>query len=79
MLEYTTCPKCGCSCRVRAGGGTCQQCFTPFRVDCSRCGQVGAVAYGVCDPCQQATRAPQGEAMRLFAPAPNQIPGQLNL
>lgn len=33
----------------------------------------------VCDPCQERLRAPQGEAERLFTPAPRVIPGQLEL
>lgn len=78
--EYVTCPNCGCAARVGLhGGGSCQQCFTPFRVSCSRCGQLGAVAYGVCGSCQTADREPQGESMRLFTPAPTQLPGQLSM
>lgn len=55
--------------------------------ECSRCGQRHAVALAgagqippnICEPCQQQDRKPQGEAVRLFEPAPNQIPGQLAL
>jgi hypothetical protein len=34
---------------------------------------------GPCAACVQSDRAPQGEAVRLFTPAPAQLPGQLNL
>lgn len=33
----------------------------------------------VCDSCRALDRAPQGEAVRLFIPAPAQTPGQLQL
>jgi hypothetical protein len=29
-----------------------------------------------CESCREADRAPQGEAVRLFTPAPAQLPGQ---
>lgn len=51
-------------------------------VECHRCGQrlvVPPAAPRVCEPCRASDREPQGEAVRLFQPAPNQIPGQLNL
>jgi hypothetical protein len=32
-----------------------------------------------CERCRDLARAPQGEAVRLFTPAPAQLPGQLNL
>jgi hypothetical protein len=48
---------------------------------CTRCLQssLTPLVPNVCAKCQQREHEPQGEAMRLFAPAPNQIPGQLNL
>lgn len=62
---------------------------------CPDCGQMKSPAYFgdgwsltrsgelICDPCLTARRAadrePQGEALRLFTPAPNQLPGQLTL
>jgi hypothetical protein len=54
--------------------------------DCRYCGKpfvslLGAI-YTVparCDACRDLARAPQGEAVRLFTPAPAQLPGQLNL
>jgi hypothetical protein len=33
----------------------------------------------LCEPCKSKLYEPQGEPMRLFAPAPNQIPGQMSL
>jgi hypothetical protein len=51
-------------------------------VECHRCGQRLAVppaAARICEPCRGLERQPQGEATRLFTPAPNQIPGQLAL
>jgi hypothetical protein len=45
-----------------------------------RCGQhavaLEAGAPRVCDACRDLARAPQGEAVRLFTPAPAQLPGQ---
>jgi hypothetical protein len=43
------------------------------------CDTVPAALRG-CEPaCRDLARAPQGEAVRLFTPAPAQLPGQLNL
>jgi hypothetical protein len=55
--------------------------FDAFASPCFRCGQVkpDPRPYGLCDPCKSAEREPQGEAMRLFSPAPNQLAGQLTL
>lgn len=49
--------------------------------DCTRCGQtvITREAVPMCATCRKADRAPQGESMRLFTPAPNPIPGQLSL
>jgi hypothetical protein len=52
---------------------------------CPRCHQIMALdprpdapwISVVCETCRAIERAPQGEAVRLFAPAPNQITGQL--
>jgi hypothetical protein len=48
---------------------------------CVRCGQTVITRADVprCETCQRLERQPQGEATRLFTPAPNQIPGQLAL
>lgn len=40
-----------------------------------KCGQLSGDEK-VCDACRAAERAPQGEAVRLFAPAPAVMPGQ---
>jgi hypothetical protein len=32
--------------------------------------------FGICDACRALERQPQGEAVRLFTPAPAQMPGQ---
>lgn len=45
-------------------------------VECPRCGQLREIS-GVCEWCRKADREPQGEAVKLFEPAPTQIPGQL--
>jgi hypothetical protein len=49
--------------------------------DCARCGQVviTRAAVPMCETCQKLARAPQGEPMRLFTPAPTQLAGQLTL
>lgn len=49
-------------------------------VTCQKCGQVRfPQSYTLpftCQKCREAEHAPQGEAVRLFEPAPNQVPGQ---
>jgi hypothetical protein len=80
MPSHVTCPRCGCAARVGAHHSAyCVQCFTSFRIDvaCPQCGQLGRV--DACDPCRRLERRSQGEAVRLFEPAPNQMPGQLAL
>jgi hypothetical protein len=45
-----------------------------------RCGQL--TAHGIdrtCGPCQARDKAPQGEAVKLFEPAPTQLAGQTAL
>jgi hypothetical protein len=55
--------------------------------DCPRCGQTVASDRDpllfvvnhvpmVCDSCRERDREPQGETVRLFTPAPAQMPGQ---
>jgi hypothetical protein len=46
--------------------------------ECASCGQLTASASGVCNACKATERAPQGQAVRLFEPAPNQLTGQLS-
>jgi hypothetical protein len=53
---------------------------------CARCGQEAIMDEStdcaeahVCESCRAKDCERQGEAMRLFAPAPNQIPGQMSL
>jgi hypothetical protein len=58
-------------------GASCALCSTPQA--CPRCGQTGAMCGEVCITCRAVDREPQGETVRLFEPAPTQIPGQLNL
>lgn len=55
------------------------ECAAQGESACHRCGQWAILAGDVCQPCRAQDRQPQGEAMRLFTPAPNQIPGQLAL
>jgi hypothetical protein len=47
---------------------------------CARCGQtvITRAETPVCGVCADLARAPQGETVRLFEPAPVQMPGQLN-
>jgi hypothetical protein len=88
MPDHVSCPRCGCACRVQPHDHAhCVQCFTSFRpsqvgprlpYSCPQCGQMSDV-QGHCDTCRDLARAPQGEAVRLFTPAPAQLPGQLNL
>jgi hypothetical protein len=78
MTSHVTCPRCGCAARVGAHHSAhCVQCFTTFRTDiaCPSCGQLGRDT--VCDSCRTTAREPQGEAVRLFEPAPTQLDGQL--
>lgn len=44
---------------------------------CPRCGQTGTA--DVCGACRKLEREAQGESVRLFEPAPTQLPGQLAL
>jgi hypothetical protein len=43
---------------------------------CPRCGQLSDAA-GPCATCRAVDREPQGETVRLFEPAPAQMPGQV--
>lgn len=45
---------------------------------CGTCGQLQVTA-GACDACQTLEREPQGDAVKLFEPAPEQMPGQLGM
>jgi hypothetical protein len=46
---------------------------------CSRCGQtvITRAEVPLCATCRAVERQPQGESVRLFNPAPAQMPGQL--
>lgn len=46
---------------------------------CHRCGQWAMLDGDRCEPCRKLEREPQGEAVRLFEPAPTQMPGQMTL
>jgi hypothetical protein len=52
---------------------------------CERCGQLNGRepehpdAIVVCDPCRDLERAPQGETVKLFEPAPAVMSGQSGL
>lgn len=54
----------------------------PMAATCTSCGQTATTRDrsqpAICGRCRDELRAPQGEAVRLFQPAPAQIPGQLN-
>jgi hypothetical protein len=73
--------RCSCGARHRAD----EPCASPMSAvrgcwaltPCSRCGQMSDAA-GVCASCRTLERKPQGETVRLFEPAPTQLPGQLN-
>jgi hypothetical protein len=54
--------------------------FNAFEGACFKCGQTkhDPRPFHLCDSCREAERQPQGEVVRLFTPAPNQIPGQLS-
>ena len=53
--------------------------FDAFSAACFKCGQIkpDPRPFGACETCRKADRAAQGETVRLFEPAPAQIPGQL--
>lgn len=46
---------------------------------CARCGQtvISREEAPTCETCRKVAREPQGETVRLFEPAPAQMPGQL--
>lgn len=48
---------------------------------CAQCGQTVITRQDppICQTCRKLDRAPQGEAVRLFQPAPTQLPGQLTI
>lgn len=50
-----------------------------FSASCYECGQVKADPrpFGACPACLEAQRLPQGQAVRLFEPAPTQLEGQM--
>ena len=87
-MTMTTCPRCGCECRMQAHDHAhCVQCFTSFRpsaqgprlpYECQRCGQLSGDDR-VCDACRAQDREPQGETVRLFQPAPTQMPGEATM
>lgn len=58
----------------------CPECTSHFH-SCARCGQVVITRADppICETCRKVEREPQGEAVRLFTPAPAQIAGQLAL
>jgi hypothetical protein len=62
------CPNCDAIPATRLAENT--SCGYPI---CAKCGVYWP------SPESPAERQPQGEAVRLFTPAPNQIPGQLAL
>lgn len=81
------CPRCGKSCPIGPHHSAhCSHCFTSWRTDheprlpyaCRGCGQLQD-HLGLCPRCHGLEREPQGQAVRLFEPAPTQIPGQLGL
>jgi len=54
----------------------------PMHFLCPRCGQSSDDGRAdstprVCAPCRALEAQPQGESVRLFEPAPAQLPGQL--
>jgi hypothetical protein len=51
---------------------------TDFK-DCTRCGQtvITRAEVPICRTCRAIEARPQGERVRLFEPAPEQLPGQL--
>lgn len=66
-LEPLSCPA-GCPCETPG----------PRLPYVCRCGQLSGDAR-VCDACRARERAPQGEAVRLFQPAPVQLTGQTDM
>jgi DnaJ-class molecular chaperone len=78
-MTHITCPRCGCAARVTSHDSAhCVQCFTTFRTCCASCGQMGAT-IGPCDTCRALERAPQGESLALFTPAPAMMAGQTHM
>jgi hypothetical protein len=62
MTDLSKCERCGQSCITHYPDG--------WSVPMDRTGAI------VCDSCRERDRQPQGEAVRLFTPAPAQMPGQ---
>jgi hypothetical protein len=80
MIVHVACSRCGQASPVEGdayvlAAFTCENC-RGRQSACLSCGQVQP-HIGLCGPCATRSREPQGEAMRLFTPAPTQIAGQL--
>jgi hypothetical protein len=74
-MVYDECVRCGAQVAFYSEGAK-----RGFEAENARRVQAGRAPFlHVCDPCRRLDRAPQGEAVRLFTPAPAQLPGQLNL
>lgn len=64
-----------------AASGRYQTVWEVERPACRECGQLLTTtdAVRLCRPCRDRDRAPQGETVPLFVPAPNVMPGQLDI
>jgi hypothetical protein len=74
-MTYSECVRCGAQVAFYSEGA-----LRGFQAENARREAAGREPFpSICEPCRRLDRQPQGESMRLFTPAPNQIPGQLGL
>jgi hypothetical protein len=73
-MVYDECIRCGAQMAFYSEGAK-----RGFEAENARRVTAGRAPFlRVCDPCRTLERKPQGETVKLFEPAPNQMPGQLS-
>lgn len=76
----TACQSCGATTRDDRLCVICaEQLAAEAPLSVCGCGQLALTDTGRCAACVMADRAPQGETVRLFEPAPAQLAGQQGL
>lgn len=72
-MTYSECTRCGAQVAFYSEGA-----LRGFNAENARREAAGRQPFRcVCEPCRKIEREPQGESVKLFEPAPNQMPGQL--
>ena len=72
MTAYADCQRCGQSVAFYSPGA-----LLGFQMENARRADAGREPFPtICDACRASDRAPQGEPLSLFTPAPTQMAGQ---